>query len=86
MEAERAAQMEMSHLNAKERTAREVIKRQAAQETALKIEQLCLKYQQEESAHQRAHELMMLDRQLQLEQLKMGIRPGPVIDPQLEGL
>ncbi|KAI6011736.1 hypothetical protein EDC04DRAFT_2609790 [Pisolithus marmoratus] len=87
VEGERAAHMEMNLVNAKERTKQEHIKRQAACETALEVEQLCLQHQQEEAACQHAHELTMMERQIYLEQLKAGIDPGPgmVVDPALQG-
>ena len=75
VEAERAARLEITRFAAKEKTAREAIKRQAAQDTALEIERLRLEFQREEGARQRAHELAILERQIQLERIKSNIDP-----------
>lgn len=89
VEGERAARLQMSAHSAKEKTKRELIKREAAHNTALEIEQLRLKHQVEEGARQRAHDLMMIDRQIQLEELRARVGsttipiPAPVFDPQL---
>ena len=89
VEGERAAQLQMSAHSAKEKTKRELIKWEAAYNTALEIERLRLKHQAEESANQWAHELMLVDRQIQLEKLRAGVgstsSTPPVIDPVLLG-
>lgn len=69
MEGEHAARLQMILYTSKEKTKRELIKREAACNTALEIERLHLKHQQKEADCQRAHELMMMDRQIKLEQL-----------------
>lgn len=51
----------MTHINAKERTACEQIKQKSAHKSALELEELHLRHQQEEGEHQWAHELKMLE-------------------------
>ncbi|KIM56220.1 hypothetical protein SCLCIDRAFT_133132, partial [Scleroderma citrinum Foug A] len=69
VEGEHAARLQMTLYTSKEKTKRELIKREAACNTALEIERLHLKHQQKEADCQQAHELMMMDRQIKLEQL-----------------
>ncbi|KAF9232196.1 hypothetical protein BU15DRAFT_81515 [Melanogaster broomeanus] len=86
-DAERQARLTMNETNAKERTVREQIKRQSAHDTALAVERLRLKVQQEQAMAQRAHELLMIDKQIELARLQHGGSLGVLgtIDPQLRG-
>jgi len=89
-DAERQARLHMTHINAKERTAREQIKQKSARKSALELEELRLRHQQEEGERQRAHELKMLERQIELERIRAGMQaPLPPssqfpLDPQLQ--
>lgn len=60
-DAEHQACLHMTHINAKERTACEQIKQKSAHKSALELEELHLRHQQEEGEHQWAHELKMLE-------------------------
>ncbi|KIJ05172.1 hypothetical protein PAXINDRAFT_21546 [Paxillus involutus ATCC 200175] len=86
-DAERQARLAMNATNAKERTAREQIKRQSAHDTAIAVEHLRVKAQQEQAAAQHAHELCMMDKQIELARLQRGGYQGALgpIDPQLQG-
>ncbi|KAI6000094.1 hypothetical protein EDD15DRAFT_2193544 [Pisolithus albus] len=85
--AEREVQVSMNEINAREKTARERIKRKVAHDTAVELETMRLRVQREEAAAQRAHELAMMDKQIQLALLQQGGQVGTlgVIDPQLRG-
>ena len=87
VEGECAARLQMTLHTSKEKTKRELIKREAARNTALEIKRLRLKHKQKEADCQRAHELLMMDRQIRLEQLQAGIgstsMPPFALDPQL---
>ena len=65
-DAEREVRLAMNQSNAQQCTAREQIKRQAARDTAVELESMRLKAQREEGAAQRAHELAMMERQIEL--------------------
>ncbi|KAF8835212.1 hypothetical protein BDN67DRAFT_1015742 [Paxillus ammoniavirescens] len=87
-DAERQARLAMNVTNAKEHTAHEQIKCQSAHDTAIAVEHLRVKAQQEQAAAQHAHELHMMDKQIELARLQHGGYPGPQvgpIDPQLQG-
>ncbi|KAI5999228.1 hypothetical protein EDD15DRAFT_2363296 [Pisolithus albus] len=85
--AEREVRVSMNEINAREKTARERIKRKVAHDTAVELETMRLRVQREEAAAQRAHELAMMDKQIQLALLQQGRQVGTlgVIDPQLRG-
>ncbi|KIK81896.1 hypothetical protein PAXRUDRAFT_14999 [Paxillus rubicundulus Ve08.2h10] len=83
-DAECQAHLVMNETNAKERTARKQIKCQSTHDTALTVEALCLRMQQEQAAAQHAHKLPMMDKQIELAPLQHGGFPG-TIDPQLRG-
>src|SRR6267154_579216 len=76
-DAEREARLLMNETNAKERTAREQIKRRSAFDTALAVERMRV----EQAAAQRAHELVMIEKQIELERIRAGIHIP--IDPLL---
>ncbi|KAJ8580321.1 hypothetical protein M405DRAFT_834492, partial [Rhizopogon salebrosus TDB-379] len=73
-DAEHEACLRMNETNAKEHTAREQIKRRSAHDTALAVERMRV----EQAAAQREHELLMMEKQIELERIWAGI-----IDPQL---
>jgi hypothetical protein len=84
----RVTRVKIAELQAKEKTAREKVKRQ----TAANIEFQRLQFQREEGEKQRAHEVMMMDRQIELERLRAiveGLISPPIqnsqIDPSLNG-
>lgn len=84
----RVTRIKIAEVQAKEKTAREKLKRQ----TLANIELQRLKFQREEGEKQRAHEVMMMDRQIELERLRAmvgGLIPPPIqnsqIDPSLGG-
>ena len=85
-DAERKVRLAMNQSNAQQRMAREQIKRQAARDTAVELESMRLKAQREEGAAQRAHELAMMERQIELTRLQHGGLVGPpaIIDPRLQ--
>ncbi|KAH7911006.1 hypothetical protein BJ138DRAFT_1101375 [Hygrophoropsis aurantiaca] len=90
-DAEREARLRMTEINAKERTAREEIKRRTAHNTALEVERLRLKYQHNEMMEnrsqaiaQREHERIMIEKQIELERVRAGFTGGS-LDPQLRG-
>ncbi|KAF9235106.1 hypothetical protein BU15DRAFT_78338 [Melanogaster broomeanus] len=83
-DAERATRLAMSTANARERTARERINSQSAHDTAIAVERLRIEAHDKQAAASCAHELLMLDRQIELARINAGYRaPGP-IDPQLQ--
>ena len=80
--------VKIAEVQAKEKTEHEKFKQQAF----AKVELKCLQFQWEEGEKQQAHELMMMDQQIELERLKALIagRIGPFIpdtniDPSLHG-
>jgi len=84
----RATRIKIVEVQAKEKTAREKVKR----ETLAEIELERLRFQREEGEKQHAHEVMMMDRQIELERLRTiagGHIPPPIpnlaIDPYLRG-
>ncbi|KAI6127908.1 hypothetical protein EDD16DRAFT_1516527 [Pisolithus croceorrhizus] len=85
--AEQEVQVSMNESNAQEKTAYEQIKCKAAHDTTVELESMQLRVQQEEAAAQHAHELAMMDKQIQLALLQWGGQVGTsvVIDPQLQG-
>jgi len=82
-DAECQARLIMNETNAKECTAREQIKRQSAHDTAIAVEQMRIKAQEEQAAAQRAHDLLMMEKQIELARLNSRF-PVP-IDPRLQG-
>ncbi|KIJ61907.1 hypothetical protein HYDPIDRAFT_169487 [Hydnomerulius pinastri MD-312] len=84
-DAERETRLAMSTANARERTEREWIKRQSAHDTAIMVERMRLEAQEKQATASRAHDLMMMDRQIELAHINAGYpAPGP-IDPRLQG-
>lgn len=84
----RLTRVKLAEIHAKEKTAREKVKRQAFAE----VEVERLRFQREEGEKQRAHEVMMMDRQIELERLRAiagGHISPPIlnsdIDPTLQG-
>lgn len=84
----RLTRIKIAEVYAKEKTAREKVKRRTLAE--LELERL--RFQREEGEKQRTHEVMMMDRQLELERLRAvaaGRIPPPTldsnIDPMLRG-
>jgi hypothetical protein len=80
--------IKIAEVQANEKTAREKVKWQALAEVELE----CIRFQQDEGQKQRAHEVMMMDRQIELERFKAiaAGRIGPPIpdtniDPALHG-
>jgi hypothetical protein len=73
-DAEHEARLRMNETNAKECTARKQIKRRSAHDTALAVERMWV----EHAAAQREHELLMMEKQIELERIRAGI-----IGPQL---
>ncbi|KAF9230751.1 hypothetical protein BU15DRAFT_83237 [Melanogaster broomeanus] len=84
-DADRKARLIMNETNAKERTAREQIKCQTAYDTAIAVEQLRIKAQAEQAAAQREHDILMMERQIELARLHARYPTGATIDPQLQG-
>lgn len=82
--AEHQARLHMTRINAKERTAREQVKQRSARRSAIELEELRLRHQQEEGERQRAHELRMVERQIELERIRAGMQAPLSIDPQLQ--
>jgi hypothetical protein len=84
-DAEREVRLAMNQSNAQQRTAHEQIKHQAARDTAVELECMRLKAQREEGAAQCAHELAMMEKQIELTQLQHGglVGSSAVIDPRL---
>jgi hypothetical protein len=62
----RVTRVKIAEVQAKEKTAREKVKRQAFAEVELQR----LQFQREEGEKQRAHEVMMMERQIELERFK----------------
>jgi hypothetical protein len=62
----RVTRVKIAEVQAKEKTEREKVKRQAV--TELELEHL--RFQREEGEKQRAHEVMMMDRQIELERFR----------------
>lgn len=81
-EAECQAHLQMNKTNAKLCIEKERIKREAAHDTAITVECMHLEAQAEQAAAQRAHELLMMEKQIELARLRAGY-PVPVIDPNL---
>ncbi|KAI6103724.1 hypothetical protein EDD16DRAFT_1752153 [Pisolithus croceorrhizus] len=81
-EAECQAHLQMNKTNAKFHIEREKIKWEAAHDTAITVECMCLEAQAEQAAAQHAHELLMMEKQIELARLCAGY-PAPVIDPNL---
>jgi hypothetical protein len=84
----RVTRIKIAEFQAKEKTARDKVKRQ----TLANIELQRLQFQREEGEKQRAHEVMMMDRQIELERLRAivgGFISPPIqnsqIDPSLDG-
>jgi hypothetical protein len=84
----RLTRIKIAEVYAKEKTTREKVKRQSVAEVELER----LRFQREEGEKQRAHEVMMMDRQIELERLR-AIAAGHIsppilnsnIDPMLRG-
>jgi hypothetical protein len=84
----RVTRVKIAEVQAKEKTEREKVKRQAF--TGVELE--CLHFQREEGEKQRAHEILMMNRQIELEKFKAiaagHIRPSisdTNIDPSFRG-
>ncbi|KIK92118.1 hypothetical protein PAXRUDRAFT_13422 [Paxillus rubicundulus Ve08.2h10] len=73
----------MHEMHARECTTRERVKCQAAHDTAVAVEGMHLKSQAEQVAMQWAHELLMLEKQIELAHLHSGYSTS--IDPHLQG-
>ncbi|KIK91256.1 hypothetical protein PAXRUDRAFT_149907, partial [Paxillus rubicundulus Ve08.2h10] len=74
----------MSTANARERTVHRWIKCQSAHDTAIAVEHLRIEAHNKQAAASHAHELLILDRQIELARINAGFHvPGP-IDPQLQ--
>ena len=84
-DAEREARLVISAATAKEKTERERIKRQTAHNTAITVEQMRIEAQEKQAIAAHAHELMMMDRQIELARLHAGRAPFVPIDPRLQG-
>ncbi|KAF8836553.1 hypothetical protein BDN67DRAFT_983860 [Paxillus ammoniavirescens] len=83
-DAERETRLAMSTANARECTVREQIKCQSAHDTAIAVERLHIDAHDKQAAASCAHELLILDRQIELARINAGFHvPGP-IDPQLQ--
>jgi hypothetical protein len=72
----RLTRIKLAEIHATEKTAREKVKRQ----TFADVEVERLRFQREEGEKQRAHELMMMDRQIELERLR-AISGGHISPP-----
>lgn len=84
-DAERDARLAMNATNAKQRVAREEIKRKSAYETAVVIERMRIQAQSEQAAAARAHELQIMERKIELARIQSGIsQPSFAIDPSLQ--
>ncbi|KAG9311869.1 hypothetical protein JVU11DRAFT_8123 [Chiua virens] len=86
-DAERQARLSMNEVNAREKTIREEVKHRSQYEIAVRVETMRLKAQQDEiaarateSAAQHAHELMMVEKQIELAHIQHG-GAGGNIDP-----
>jgi hypothetical protein len=83
----RVTRIKIAEVQAKEKTAHEKVKQQALAEVELE----CIRFQQDEGQKQRAHEVMMMDWQIELERFKaiaagcIGPIPDTNIDPALHG-
>ncbi|KAF8442020.1 hypothetical protein L210DRAFT_987512 [Boletus edulis BED1] len=84
-DAECEARLLTSAATAKEKTKRERIKRQTAHDTAITVEQMRIEAQEKQAIAARAHELMMMDRQIELARIHAGHAPLGPIDPRLQG-
>ena len=84
-DAEREARLVISAAAAKEKTEHERIKHQTAHNTAITVKQMHIEAQEKQAIAARAHELMMMDRQIELAHLHAGHAPLVPIDPQLQG-
>ncbi|KAF9235926.1 hypothetical protein BU15DRAFT_64469 [Melanogaster broomeanus] len=84
-DAERQARLVMNETNAKHHIEREQIKRNSAYETAVTVERMRLKVQEELAAAQRAHDLVMIEKQIELARIQAAFRADGAIDPQLQG-
>ncbi|KAF9236935.1 hypothetical protein BU15DRAFT_76423 [Melanogaster broomeanus] len=84
-DAEHEACLAISAVAAKEKTECEWIKRQTAYNTAVAVEQMRIEAQEKQAAATRAHELLMLDRQIELARLHAGHPLPSSIDPRLQG-
>lgn len=80
--------VKIAEVQAREKTARKKLKHQTLANTELQR----LQFQREEGEKQRAHEIMMMDRQIELERLRAvvgGFISPPIqnsqIDPSLGG-
>lgn len=66
---ERASRVKVAENSAKERTAREALKRNAA----VKMEAMCINFEREENEKKRAHELQMLRARIELLKLQTAV-------------
>ena len=82
-DAEHEARLSISAATAKEKTECERIKRQTAHDTAVTVEQMRIEAQEKQAVAAHAHELMMMDRQIELACLHAGHASLGPIDPQL---
>ena len=83
VDAKREAHLAISAATAKEKTECEWIKHQTAHDTAVTVEWMCIEAQEKQAVAARAHELMMMDRQIELAHLHAGHASLGPIDPQL---
>lgn len=76
-----ASRFQIEEMRAREKTRRDTAKREHKRQSTLEVEQARLQFQREEAAAQRAHELMMLERQIHLEQARAGAQPQQAAAP-----
>ncbi|KIK98010.1 hypothetical protein PAXRUDRAFT_135087 [Paxillus rubicundulus Ve08.2h10] len=85
VDVERQAHLIMNEMNAKQHIEHEQIKCHSAYETAVTVECMHLKVQEEQVAVQRAHDLVMIEKQIVLARIQAGFHDFGSIDPQLHG-
>jgi hypothetical protein len=79
----RVTRIKIAEVQAKEKTTREKVKRQGL--AGIELERL--RFQREEGEKQRAHEVMMMDRQIELERMRAiaaGLISPPIQDSQID--
>ncbi|KAG6887220.1 hypothetical protein C0992_013315 [Termitomyces sp. T32_za158] len=75
--ANRETTIKIARIRYKQKSHESAEKEKIECQSAFNIERLCLEHQHKESEAQRAHELMMLERQLDLERLRRHAPVGP---------